>query len=685
MVSLKGSNNSSSSFAYDYVFLGMGAANSLLVIKMFEAGLFMKKTVAFIEPRAFGNQEFHDDKTFCFWSTKEELQEMGVQNLVSKSWNKAGINGNVTDIYPYQYHHIGSEDLHVYTSEIIQAINAVEITDTVESVQWKIEPFQVHTLSGQTFQASVIFDSRPPVWKPKRTYETHLLQSFYGWMIKTPSPKFDEDVFEMMDFRVPQMGNTQFLYVLPYQKDTALIELTRFGSTPIGLEEAEEFLQTHIRSQYGDFEILRKEQGVIPMSTRKIPDHYLGRNALRTGSNSGRIKPSTGYAFKEMCWDAMQIAQNGYLGYYWGFHRLSAHQSGRFAFYDRLLLKILETQPYLGSRIFSRLFQKIPTQKVFTFLEEKTTVYAELPILWSLPKKPFIRAAISDSYQRLGYMVRNNMALISGILLWILYFLNATLLAYGLMGLGLVLVGIPHGALDHILVDGKLKSPLNVLFILKYLGLMALMFGIWMVHQPTALFLFLGYSAWHFGEGDFRELGVSSPMKSFFWGMYILATMIGTHLSEWNEFLHAFNGSTMPLYSGFIMDHIAEDAVLVLSLFVLMGAVVFEKFRPLWKVFAVLFMGIFLPLTWAFMLYFIGIHSLNGWKHLENGLQIPARKLWWASVPFSLGAYLMIAGFLYLGMGSVLELWKHFFIFLSCVSFPHIIEMSRFYRKSAVL
>jgi len=94
-----------------------------------------------------------------------------------------------------------------------------------------------------------------------------------------------------------------------------------------------------------------------------------------------------------------------------------------------------------------------------------------------------------------------------------------------------------------------------------------------------------------------------------------------------------------------------------------------------------------LPLLWAFVIYFVGYHSYNGWRHLVAKFPEKPGTLWLASLPFSLGAYVLTFLFIYaspsLEESFTFEMKiKAFFIFLSCVSFPHVLEMSRFYKNS---
>jgi lycopene beta-cyclase len=667
---------------YDLIFLGMGAANALLAIKLFEGGAFSGKRVAYIDPRIQDKDTFHSDQTFCFWATEAEMQEMGLAHLVSASWNQVRVNGIHTPIAPYRYYHIRSEDLFRFTGEVLERHGAHHIGESARNLDLKSYPHRITTDSGKTYTANDIFDSRPPEFLECQAHQTHLHQSFYGWVVEALEPVFDAATFTMMDFNVPQMGATQFMYVLPFGERTALVELTRFGPEIIQKDEAEAGLKHYIEEHFGPVQIIRDEYGVIPMSSAALPDTYMGRHALRTGSRAGRIKPSTGYAFKEMCYDAMRIAENAHKGYYWGFHRAEAHKRGRFAFYDRLLLQVLNRWPEQGAPLFSALFAHIKAPRVLQFLEEKTQLTQEVPILMSLPKKPFLQAAVRDFKNQLQGRVKTHISVVLALLVALLYGIQLEQAAQGLLLLGLMVVGIPHGALDHVLESKGTKANFSFAFFAKYLGLMGLMLAIWLVYAPLGLVLFLLYSAWHFGESDFKEMGLKASVFSFSWGIYLLGTLLITHLTELNVFLPFFGVSAIG-DSVAILGIPAGDWVLgILGLLLMIFSYLYPLYSGLRKVVYILIIGYFLPLLVAFGLYFVGHHSLNGWKHLREGLQYSNRNLWKTAWPFSLGAFALIGGFLALSEPGVTAYWAQFFVFLSCVSFPHVWEMRKFYAAA---
>jgi len=83
-------------------------------------------------------------------------------------------------------------------------------------------------------------------------------------------------------------------------------------------------------------------------------------------------------------------------------------------------------------------------------------------------------------------------------------------------------------------------------------------------------------------------------------------------------------------------------------------------------------------------LYFIGQHSRTGWQDLRRGLQLSSTSLWKAALPFHAGAWILL-GLFYAFKDRLPALdfgpEGSFFVFLACLSFPHVVTMHRFYRQ----
>ena len=111
-------------------------------------------------------------------------------------------------------------------------------------------------------------------------------------------------------------------------------------------------------------------------------------------------------------------------------------------------------------------------------------------------------------------------------------YLNLQFIAWIILGVGFLTVGLPHGALDH-LVDKNLSNKLQLsIFILNYLLKSVLLGIIWFFAPDLALIIFIFYSAWHFGEGDFSEWKIKDVASSWMWGMILLLSILILHSEE---------------------------------------------------------------------------------------------------------------------------------------------------------
>ena len=220
-----------------------------------------------------------------------------------------------------------------------------------------------------------------------------LRQHFGGWEVRTERPVFDPSVVTLMDFDTRQHDGTSFFYVLPEQRDRALVEHTMFSLEP----RSDEFHDCQIRARLdamgaGDVTIERREYGSIPMEDRSLAQRW-GDHIWNIGTVGGRTKPTTGYTFQRI------HAQTRHLVDGWASGRALqplADAPARFAFADRILLNILHRHPEQGRPIFERLFRTTSIDDVLTFLDEQSTPAADARMMGRLPWTPFLRAACSE-------------------------------------------------------------------------------------------------------------------------------------------------------------------------------------------------------------------------------------------------------------------------------------------------
>jgi Brp/Blh family beta-carotene 15,15'-monooxygenase len=240
------------------------------------------------------------------------------------------------------------------------------------------------------------------------------------------------------------------------------------------------------------------------------------------------------------------------------------------------------------------------------------------------------------------------------------------------LSVGMLAVGIPHGALDHLLESKVSWNKGLVVFVMKYVLTMLIMAVLWWVWPVLALLVFLLASVWHFGQADGQSWGLT-PAVFILWGASVLAFVLGTHAEETHLILKGMGISLRPMERGaFLLIPWLIYAIL--------------KRNAQW-ILTILWLSLTakVSLILAFGIFFIGHHSLTGWSHLKQDFKMSNWKMWTMSLPFQMGAWLFLLGFYFFwpeqNHGILCSKWGIFFIFISCVSFPHILAMHRFYRR----
>lgn len=670
--------------SYDTIVIGAGGAGMCLLLAMHEQGYLHDRSVLILEP----SQKNTDDRTWCFWAKSGDaiLSSLGV--IVSNSWSYAWSEDKRHALQPYQYFHLRSSDFYAYVKSILQHY---------PNVVWRYERAGDTGMIGdspwvevgaQRFAARWVYDSRISS-EQRQCLESGaetVWQSFVGWRLRFSEPLPDSEAIRLMDFSVEQDGFVQFVYVLPTSEYEALIEITRFGVHPIERNRAEELLEAWVEQRYGSFTQLESEVGVIPMSlslNAQAPVHPEGTRIIPIGTAAGAVKGSTGYALQRMHMHAQGIVQ----ALVQNEPCPTPFKAARFEFYDALLLHILTNKPALGKRIFQQLFTRVRMPSVLAFLDEKTKVQEEIPILLSLPVVPFLQALdrvyIRPAMIRLPALAMRGVPLLATLLALLLQFLWPETMHWIVPALllgGMVFPGIPHGAVDHHLSAlGRLRGRSLLRFVVLYLGIMGLVLLLWMFSPILALSAFLLYSAWHFGETDLRHWMAFSSWRALPQGAATLGIVLFSHPEEFQLYLQLLGlGTGLP----------AEFAELFLyvsiGVFLWMGLFIPPVRRRSWmQTLLVLAGGMLLPLLLAFGLYFIGVHSWRGWRHLQAGLSVSSVDLWRRSLPFSLGAYALFVLLLVARSQVALPfegVIPGLFVFLAAISAPHIWFMHRFYQ-----
>ncbi len=371
---------------FDYIIIGAGAAGLMLATAMDQDPFFTSKRILLLEKQTTRS----NDRTWSYWEKGSGLYD----SILTRQWQQIKFKGTkqalVKNIRPYSYKTLRGQDFYSYHYQKIEESNIVTLQHEAVSSIEESENLVVVRTASQTYSGSYVFNSlfTPPSSKEQKKHPL-IQQHFVGWFIRADKPIFQENVATFMDFSVPQKGNTRFMYVLPLSEFEGLVEYTLFSKDLLEISEYEQAIKNYISEDLGcqSFEILEKEKGSIPMTAY----NFYKRNTERVchiGSAGGWTKPSTGFTFSnsmKMTQKLLGLLKNGQ-----AFTTLKPH--GRHQFYDTLLLDILAGKNHLGRSIFEAMFKKRSPQLILAFLEERTTIWQELAIIWACPKNPFLSA-----------------------------------------------------------------------------------------------------------------------------------------------------------------------------------------------------------------------------------------------------------------------------------------------------
>jgi len=369
---------------YHYIFTGSGLSALMTVYEMLLSGKFKNKSILLIDE----NTKKANDRTWCFWDENNLFDE-----IVSKKWNQAIFANEkfnrVLELTPYQYKKINGLDFYELVFKKISEHKNIHFLNEKVVDFTELGNHCVVKTKEETFTCNKIFNSiyNPEVVTAQNKFPL-IQQHFIGLFIKSKDAVFTPNCATFMDFSVEQKGNTRFMYVLPTSSTEALLEYTLFSKDLLSKEEYESEIKKYIENLgITEYEIIEKEQGNIPMTCYPFWKHNT-KNVINIGSAGGWTKASTGYTFKNASKKSKALVQ--FLKSESDFSKF--HKKDKFWFYDLLLLDILSSKNELGSKIFSSMFKKGESTVIFNFLDEETSIWEDLQVIWKCPKMMFVKA-----------------------------------------------------------------------------------------------------------------------------------------------------------------------------------------------------------------------------------------------------------------------------------------------------
>lgn len=271
-----------------------------------------------------------------------------------------------------------------------------------------------------------------------------------------------------------------------------------------------------------------------------------------------------------------------------------------------------------------------------------------------------------------------------------------------LFALFVIITGIPHGAVDHIVAASvyglqnnlydKFKFYSIYLFIMMVLGI------VWIYSPLTGFIAFIIISIYHFGQGDLSYLiSEMKPLKrSLIYisrGMFLVALPILLHSEITIPIIEEAIQKEIS-QSFFLLEYATILSIVFLGLhFISLIYIALHTNISIHKEF--LLTGLLALLFWtvhpllSFGIYFGLWHSFNHFFELRDHLKSNDQKystasLYLKTVPFTLISFLGLGllWFIQDAFGLENQMISLLFILISVLTLPHMILIDRMYQKS---
>ena len=374
---------------WDFIICGGGMAGLSLAYYL-QNSQFNHASILIIEPQ----EKNKNDRTWAFWEAKKGTFE----DILYRKWDAVNFRDasnkiQKLDIGNYQYKLLRGIDFYNFTrTELSKSSNIQFIKDSVISIEDNNEYATVKTTTGEIYKANFVFDSTYKL-KLNIPKNHNLLQHFKGLVIRSEKAVFDPTLPEMMDFGVEQYNECRFMYVLPFDEYTAIVEYTLFTEKLLEEKEYDIELEKYIseKIQITDYQVIEEEFGIIPMSD-EATNEFPSKHVVRIGTAGGYTNPATGYTFqntqKRLKALVEQLEKTGS-----PVIKTSWFQE-RFFFYASVLLNVLEQKRLPAAEVFARLYERNSPAQIFKFLDGETNLWEEIKIMNSTKKLKFIAAVI---------------------------------------------------------------------------------------------------------------------------------------------------------------------------------------------------------------------------------------------------------------------------------------------------
>lgn len=265
------------------------------------------------------------------------------------------------------------------------------------------------------------------------------------------------------------------------------------------------------------------------------------------------------------------------------------------------------------------------------------------------------------------------------------------------------IIGIPHGAIDHIMaaelydLNQTLKD--HLLFYASYLLVMIVVGALWILFPEAGMALFLIISIYHFGQADMEDfLTHREPLNRIFYvnrglliiGLIVFSDPLTTYpiMADAMQYDTVFFSILMPSANISLLV-IIGTYFLISVLAIITGRIENTAIFIVDSLLLTLFLLITGPLI-GFAIYFALWHSaghINEMREFfkDRGKSLPVGRFYKKAIPFTIVSIVGLALVLFINVQLNLEnqFLSLMFILISVLTLPHMLIVEKMYDAKA--
>ena len=174
----------------------------------------------------------------------------------------------------------------------------------------------------------------------------------------------------------------------------------------------------------------------------------------------------------------------------------------------------------------------------------------------------------------------------------------------------LLIGGLPHGALDFFILKNIFKTKIFISSLIIYLFIAAFFYILFFLFPEIIFLIFLIYSAFHFGDSDFKD---ESQISKLGWGSIIICIPLLVDINNAEWFLNIFLNNLIALNSRYLIAIIFLSSIFCFS----------SRKNMLLKSLLIcvyLITCLFSSIFYGFAAYFAGLHSVHHFKEWRSNI-----------------------------------------------------------------